>query len=82
MDNEVKIKVMETYNEKYEGFNEEYHTEKFVEVFYLNTLNGGIYTGSEIYEDPSSQTKRMVRKEWKKIRKEFEGGKRLQYDKY
>lgn len=84
MNDEVKIEVMETYKEEYEGFSEKFSRVDLVGTYLLNILNGMVeFYGYELYpsEVPLDRAN-MLRKEWKKIRKEFEGGKRLQYGKY
>ena len=75
-DDEVKIIITtQTRGKKYEGFNKEYSINVSVEKYLLNTLNGCVkyYEYSEIPSEVPMEMANILRKEWKKIRKEFEG---------
>ncbi len=75
---EVKVKVMETYKEEYEGFSKEYSINNLVGTYILNILNGKVESCG--YEDFSLEVPKeranMLRREWIKIRKEFKGNKK------
>ncbi len=76
---EVKIRVMKPYKEEYEGFSKEYSVNNLDGTYLLNTLNGcvGYYGYEEIPSEVPKERVNMLRREWIKIRKEFEGNKRL-----
>ena len=76
---EVKIIITtQTRGKKHEGFNKEYFINVSVREYLLNTLNGCVryYGYEEIPSEVSKERANMLRIEWIKIRKEFEGCKK------
>lgn len=75
---EVKIRVMKSYKEGYEGFSKEYSIDNLDGTYLLNILNGKVeFYGYEEYSSgvPLDRAN-MLRREWIKIRKEFRGNKK------
>ncbi len=76
---EVKIKVMETCKEEYEGFSKEYSKDNCVGTYILDILNGKVifYRYEECPSEVPKDRANMLRREWIKVRKEFRGNKGL-----